>query len=230
MSERATIREAARQLGVSMDTVRRRLKSGVLQGERVSGQYGPTWYVILPDQVSERDTATQSVSPMLGSQSSDTVDFAIEIAAMGAELRVTREWNEQLRGELETRDEEVRRRDTVIAQLAATVESLNAPVRALMQSDTAEAEPSIPLDVPPSEPTESVNVSHESAQTRVTGPDSYGNQPSRRHSSRRRHSPFGRLRRLVLSRLSLIVVLSLAIVAAGALTLAALFSVILRWP
>ena len=42
-----TIAEAAPVLGVSVDTVRRRLKRGELEARQVHTQHGPTWEVCL---------------------------------------------------------------------------------------------------------------------------------------------------------------------------------------
>ena len=40
-----TLAEAAPVLGVSVDTVRRRLKWGQIEGRQVQTQHGPTWEV-----------------------------------------------------------------------------------------------------------------------------------------------------------------------------------------
>src|SRR4051794_11798860 len=52
MGNRVTIREAATNLGVSSDTIRRRLRSGSLTGEREETPQGFVWYVNLPDDAS----------------------------------------------------------------------------------------------------------------------------------------------------------------------------------
>lgn len=59
MSRRVTIREAAEILGVSVDTVRRRLRGGMLEGERVETPQGYVWYVEIPDGVSPEQVPTQ---------------------------------------------------------------------------------------------------------------------------------------------------------------------------
>jgi hypothetical protein len=46
-----TITDAARALGVSTCTIRRRIKSGVLQSELLKAKAGPTWYVWIPSDV-----------------------------------------------------------------------------------------------------------------------------------------------------------------------------------
>jgi excisionase family DNA binding protein len=48
--ELVTVPEAARRLGVTEDTVKRRLRKGELQGERKERSQGYTWMVELPDE------------------------------------------------------------------------------------------------------------------------------------------------------------------------------------
>jgi len=52
-----SITEAAKRLGVSEKTVRRRLSGGALRGERVSRPQGYTWAVHLDDDVAIRPVA-----------------------------------------------------------------------------------------------------------------------------------------------------------------------------
>lgn len=44
------LREAADRLGISTDTVRRRLKRGELTGEQRTTAHGPSWFVQIPEQ------------------------------------------------------------------------------------------------------------------------------------------------------------------------------------
>lgn len=53
MSRLVTIREAVQELGVSDDTVRRRLHTKTLAGERKETPQGFVWYVELPDSDAE---------------------------------------------------------------------------------------------------------------------------------------------------------------------------------
>lgn len=59
-----TIREAAALLGVSTDTIRRRLARGELTGQQVhaGGRGGFTWYVDLPDADAGPTDAVAQVS------------------------------------------------------------------------------------------------------------------------------------------------------------------------
>jgi transposase-like protein len=51
-----TISEAARSLGVSEHTVRRRVRSGELPGKQVATPQGFTWIVDIPDDLPEPET------------------------------------------------------------------------------------------------------------------------------------------------------------------------------
>ncbi len=53
MTERLTIGEAAERLGVSPDTVRRRLKRGELHGEQEETAQGFIWRIVLPEAPDE---------------------------------------------------------------------------------------------------------------------------------------------------------------------------------
>src|SRR5215218_684924 len=57
MAERVSIKEAAERLGVSQDTMRRRLKSGELAGEREKTPQGFVWRVELPQEPGSGDAA-----------------------------------------------------------------------------------------------------------------------------------------------------------------------------
>ena len=77
-----SLRDAAESLGVSTDTVRRRLKRGELPGEQRSTPHGPSWFVLLP-----RETAAAAV---LGNEPSATGAFN-ELAGAAIELAVLQE-------------------------------------------------------------------------------------------------------------------------------------------
>jgi hypothetical protein len=57
MTRRLTLREVADYLGVSPDTIRRRVRMGTYHAELGHTNYGPTWFVELPDNV--RPTAAR---------------------------------------------------------------------------------------------------------------------------------------------------------------------------
>ena len=62
-----TLQEAASILGVSKETVRRKIKSGELRAHKAKGRHGREWIVTL-DETGPDDTlpATVDASPVLG--------------------------------------------------------------------------------------------------------------------------------------------------------------------
>ncbi len=70
-----TIREAADRLGVSADTVRRRLKVGELEGrQEPQGKSGYRWIVQLPDDAQDTPTAAATTAP--GMRSAEAYELA----------------------------------------------------------------------------------------------------------------------------------------------------------
>jgi hypothetical protein len=107
--QRVSVRVAAQELGISEDAVRMRVKRGTLPAERE----GNRLYVLL----EERPDA-------VGSNESN---------ALISELRNRIAY---LEGIVETRDEEIRRRDSIIMNMTETMKALNPP---RLEEDTAEA-------------------------------------------------------------------------------------------
>ena len=66
-----SIPEAAHALGVSLITIRRRIKRGELRGQRLKTPQGFEWRVILPVQVVERNQDGKSQATPPASQASD---------------------------------------------------------------------------------------------------------------------------------------------------------------
>lgn len=61
--ECVTIKEAAERLGVSQDTIRRRLKMGELTGEREKTRQGFIWRVELPSELDLQPTPEKQAAP-----------------------------------------------------------------------------------------------------------------------------------------------------------------------
>ena len=55
MSQNVSIDEAARLLGVSQDTVRRRIRNGELEAHQVARPQGYTWRVEFPDEPANEE-------------------------------------------------------------------------------------------------------------------------------------------------------------------------------
>jgi hypothetical protein len=99
--------QAAQALGITEGAVRGRIKRGTLQSHREAG----TVYVELED----------SPSAVHRDQSVDSPTDQLELVE---ELRRT---NELLRDVITTRDEEIRRRDTIIMNMTEAMKALNPP-------------------------------------------------------------------------------------------------------
>src|SRR5918994_3832946 len=114
MSEplRATVEEAAKLLGTSENAVRKRIERGTLHSEKVQGFR----YVLLLDgDMSQHatDAAGDSVS-----------DMSHDIALMQAHLDSMQEQVGYLKSVVQTRDEELRRKDHIIAALTERIPEL----------------------------------------------------------------------------------------------------------
>jgi len=94
--QRMTVHDAARTLGISEDAVRMRVKRGKLQADKANGRL----YVLLDTEPTPDPTGTDPVSELLG------------------ELRSRVSY---LEGIIDTRDEEIRRRDVIISQLTQRI-------------------------------------------------------------------------------------------------------------
>jgi excisionase family DNA binding protein len=87
-----TIPEAARRLGVSEHTVRRRVRSGELPGKQVATPQGFTWLVDIPDDLPEPDTSSGEVQALREL----VANLQDRINAQGKELEAKNKQIEQL--------------------------------------------------------------------------------------------------------------------------------------
>lgn len=88
MTESVTIKEAAARLGISADTVRRRLKRGELTGEKEETPQGYVWRIQLPEEESEPAPAQEEPS-----------GDAIERARLLERIEGLEKLTEELKGE-----------------------------------------------------------------------------------------------------------------------------------
>jgi excisionase family DNA binding protein len=105
--ERLTVAQAAARLGVSQDAVRKRIKRGTIEYEQ--GQDGRLHVYLDPLEVYEtrQDRAGDEPTERLAWAQHQEIEF--------------------LRRELETRTEEIRRRDSIMAALTQRIPELEAP-------------------------------------------------------------------------------------------------------
>ncbi len=96
--ERLIVNEAAQRLGISAEAVRQRIARGTLRSEKIEDRV----YVVLTS--SDADQAEQSNGNRTASERSSERELVEQL----------RRENERLWRELETRDEEIRRRDVLL--------------------------------------------------------------------------------------------------------------------
>jgi hypothetical protein len=87
-----TISEAARRLGVSEHTVRRRVRSGELSGKQVPTPQGFTWIVDIPEDLPEPETSSSEVQSLREL----VANLQDRINAQGKELEAKNKQIEQL--------------------------------------------------------------------------------------------------------------------------------------
>ena len=107
---RVAVDEAARHLGLTVDAVRKRVQRGQIAYKK--DEAGRVWIIL------DEDETLQDESPDTTGQDAGAHAELIE------ELRRT---NELLREVITTRDEEIRRRDTIIMNMTEAMKALNPP-------------------------------------------------------------------------------------------------------
>ena len=131
---RATVEEAAKILGTSENAVRKRIERGTLASEKADG----VRYVLLLDSdipQHARDTAGDSATGMSG-----------DLALMQAHLDSMQEQVGYLKAVVQTRDEELRRKDHIIAALTERIPELEPAREAPREARGSTVSPSQDLD------------------------------------------------------------------------------------
>jgi hypothetical protein len=135
MIERVSIKEAAERLGVSQDTIRRRLKSGELAGEREKTPQGFVWCVELPQGPSNVDAAagepTATASAPLGD--------GVEVAQLRERVAGLERLAEELKGERDAWREQAQRDGEAARELRVLLR--NEQMWALPQETTRQDAP-----------------------------------------------------------------------------------------
>ena len=103
------IAEAALRLGISQDTVRRRIKAGKLTGEKVevAAPGGYRWLVDIPDEGQEPEYTLSSHNG--------------EITALRELLKALRAHNELLQKQIETKDREIEQLQSLLQRQAQAI-------------------------------------------------------------------------------------------------------------
>jgi excisionase family DNA binding protein len=107
MPERVTIREAAQRLGVSPDTIRRRVRSGELASTREQRGGGSVIYIELPDA---EPTAALRAEPTAAPR------FDNVQVDPPAEVEILKDYVSELKRQLEAREREVRELHVLLEQ------------------------------------------------------------------------------------------------------------------
>ena len=128
-TNRVTVADAARLLGLSAEAVRMRIKRGTLASEKVEGSV----YVIL-----DADQTRTNTAPPAEHTREPTADQTNLVEALRSEVEFLRE---ELQRREEVHVEENRRRDSIIAALTQRIPELDAPSESRDASETAREEP-----------------------------------------------------------------------------------------
>jgi hypothetical protein len=151
-----TVADAAELLGLSTEAVRMRVKRGTLASTKI----GSTVYVLL-DGPDERPNVKPNARPNTGTNGRPNPRPNVETAPMVANLQEhnadLRDQVEHLRRELDTRNEELRRKDTIIMAMTQRIPELEATPETRDDPEAA-SEGTGRVEVPP--------ASQESAQRR----------------------------------------------------------------
>jgi hypothetical protein len=122
--ELVTMGEAAHRIGVSVDTVRRRLRRGELQGRHQPTPQGFIWLIEIPEQ-SGLGMASEAGMGGRGSAPADaaagpaitSASTPADVAPSAGDVRTLRELMVVLRQEIDARDRQLETKDRQIEQL-----------------------------------------------------------------------------------------------------------------
>ena len=125
MMELVTMTEAARRLDVTVETVKRRLRRGELQGQKQARPQGFTWLIEMPEDTGDRDS-TSSVTPSDTPTSNAEVHRLEDmISLLQKELDITREELEHQRSvyqsELVSKNKQIEQLHILLQQAQAAL-------------------------------------------------------------------------------------------------------------
>lgn len=126
--DRITVQEAARRLGVKDDAIRKRIQRGTLEHDK-----GPDGRVFVYLDATH-DAAEDSYQDSTRYQSHDSSNGSSHDASYAVLVELLRSELEEWKQVVATRDEELRRKDSIIMQMAQANASLAARVPELEAS------------------------------------------------------------------------------------------------
>ena len=116
-----TLAEAARMLGISEKTARRRARAGQLEARQVPTQHGPTWQVRLPNGVPTVDRVDS------GGTQPDRTASMLELVRMVGDLQAKAEAAAMWQARAELLAERLAAAESRILALTAPPSSVEAP-------------------------------------------------------------------------------------------------------
>lgn len=143
MEERLSMKHAAERLGVSVDTIRRRMKKGELVGEKEPTPQGYEWRIILPRE--ESDATEPQGEPASASHQGDAIELELLRERLD-ELKQERDaWKEQAQRSAEA-EAELRRllwqaQERALPERATLQDAPRAPESGLPMSGALQEEP-----------------------------------------------------------------------------------------
>lgn len=122
MTVQVSVEEAARRLGLSSITVRRRLRRGQLEAVKIETPQGHQWLVQLADDGGQADQAPDHAAT--DQATTPPIEQVPATDALARELTRLEAHNQDLRSQLDDRVREIERLHTILSQ---TVRALPVP-------------------------------------------------------------------------------------------------------
>jgi hypothetical protein len=135
LQDRVTIREASTLLGVHPNTVRKRVKDGVYEAEKVSTEHGFTWMIHRNTLLNTPPTTDTQISPLQSAVNLETTPEAFVQGMLRPFVEDLGRVREELGAERVRREQAERERDELLEVLRGVHE---APER--VASDTSGTE------------------------------------------------------------------------------------------
>ncbi len=134
LQDRVTIREASTLLGVHPNTVRKRVKDGVYEAEKISTEHGFTWMIHRNTLLNTPPTTDTQISPLQSAGNLETTPEAFVQGMLRPFVEDLGRVREQLGAERVLREQAEQERDRLAAELEALREPQEAPVSASNES------------------------------------------------------------------------------------------------
>ena len=128
LQDRVTIREASTLLGVHPNTVRKRVKDGVYEAEKVSTEHGFTWMIHRNTLLNTPPTTDTQIPPLQSAGNLETTPEAFVQGMLRPFVEDLGRVREQLGAERVLREQAERERDELRRRLEALQEPREASV------------------------------------------------------------------------------------------------------